>query len=75
MIVDIDREIVLDGSVESRGRGRPRRGEGYGERLDIRIGPDEQAALQHMLIESDRTKSEIVRSAILMYYHAAWGRW
>lgn len=58
-----------------RGRGRPKKGDGVGDRLDIRIGSGEKTALEHMLVESDRTKSEIVRKAIMLYYHTNRGRW
>lgn len=58
-----------------RGRGRPKKKDGYEERLEVRIGPEEEAAIEHMLIESDRSKSEIVRRAILLYYRMNPGRW
>ena len=59
-----------------RRRGRPvRKGDGNSVRLDIRIGQDEQDALNHMLIESDRNKSEIVRRAIMLYYRSNRGSW
>ena len=56
-------------------KGRPKIKDGYGERLDIRIGPSERAALNHMLIESDRNQSEIVRKALMVYYHLYPGKW
>jgi hypothetical protein len=59
-----------------RGRGRPvKKGDGNNVRLDVRIGRDEQEALEHMLIESDRNKSEIIRRAIMLYYRSNRGRW
>ena len=59
-----------------RGRGRPpKQSDGNNVRLDVRIGRDEQAALEHMLIESDRNKSEIVRRAIMLYYRSNRDRW
>lgn len=59
-----------------RGRGRPvQKGDGNNLRLDVRIGRDEQEALNHMLIESDRNKSELVRRAIMLYYRTNRGRW
>lgn len=56
-------------------RGRPKKEESNNGRLEIRIGPKEQAALEHMLIESDRTKSDLIRRALMMYYSANYGRW
>lgn len=58
-----------------RGRGRPKKKEGIDSRLELRISAEERAALEHMLVESERTKSELVRRAILMYYRANYGRW
>ena len=66
----------MDGNNEvKRGRGRPKKGDGIGDRLDIRISPAEKTALDHMLVESERSKSEIVRKAIMLYYHTNRGRW
>lgn len=67
-------EKMIENEVK-RGRGRPKKGLGTPERLDLRIGSEEKIALDHMLIESDRTKSEIVRRAIMQYYHTNRGRW
>lgn len=59
-----------------RGRGRPvKNGDGNRVRLDIRIGHNEEDALKHMLIESDKSKSELVRKAIMLYYRVNKGRW
>jgi hypothetical protein len=59
-----------------RRRGRPvKKGDGNNVRLDVRIGQDEKDALEHMLIESDRNKSEIIRRAIMLYYRSNRGRW
>lgn len=59
-----------------RRRGRPvKKGDGNNVRLDVRIGRDEQEALEHMLIESDRNKSEIIRRAIMLYYRSNRNRW
>ena len=64
-----------DGQQLKRGRGRPKKGVGNDGRLEVRIGPDERAALEHMLIESDKSKSELVRKALMMYYRSNRGRW
>jgi hypothetical protein len=69
----------MDGKNENeviiRRRGRPKKGKGSDMRLEIRIGPDENSAIEHMLVESERTKSEIVRKAIMQYYRTNRGRW
>ena len=58
-----------------KGRGRPKKSNGIDSRLELRISAEERAALEHMLIESERTKSELVRRAIMTYYRANYGRW
>lgn len=58
-----------------RKRGRPPKDISRDTRLEIRIGPNEREAIEHMLIESDKNKSEIIRRAIMMYYHGNYGRW
>lgn len=69
------RDKKLDVVVGKVGRGRPVVGNGVGNRLDIRIGKDEKDALEHMVIESDKNKSELVRKAIMLYYRTNHGRW
>jgi hypothetical protein len=64
-----------DGQQFGRKRGRPRKGVGNDSRLEVRIGPEERAAIEHMLIESDKSKSELVRKALMMYYRTNRGRW
>lgn len=58
-----------------RKRGRPPKDGSRDMRLEVRIGPDEREAIEHMLIESDKNKSELIRKAVMMYYHANYGRW
>ena len=58
-----------------RGRGRPKKEESINGRLEIRIGPSERAALDHMVIESDKTKSDIIRRALMTYYNMNYGKW
>ena len=64
-----------DEEQPKRGRGRPKKGSGNDSRLEVRIGPEERAAIEHMLIESDKSKSELVRKALMMYYRTNRGRW
>lgn len=68
-------ELGSESEVSRRGRGRPRKENGNNVRLEARIGDEEQAALEHMLIESDKSKSELVRKALMLYYHMNYGRW
>ena len=56
-------------------RGRPKKEGSIDGRLEIRIGPEEKAALEHMLIESDKTKSELVRRALMLYYNINYDKW
>ena len=64
----------MDGKLV-RGRGRPKKNDSINGRLEVRIGPREQAALDHMLIESNRTKSDLIRRALMLYYNANYERW
>lgn len=68
-------KTVEENVVVRRGRGRPKTGKGSDFRLDLRIGPDEKSAIEHMLVESERSKSEIIRKAIMQYYRTNRGRW
>lgn len=65
----------MDDKLSKRGRGRPKKKDGIDSRLELRIGSEERAALEHMLVESEKSKSEIVRKAILTYYRVNKGRW
>ena len=56
-------------------RGRPKKDSGHGLRLDVRIGQKEKEMLEHLEIESDKNKSEIIRKAIQMYYNFESKRW
>jgi hypothetical protein len=71
----MDDKNLIENEVK-RGRGRPAvRGEANIGRLEIRVGRGERDALEHMLIESDKTKSDLVRKAIMLYYRTNYGRW
>lgn len=62
-------------SVLKRGRGRPKKRDDNSMRFELRLSKDEQEMLNHMEIESDKSKSEIVRKALALYYNANFGRW
>ena len=66
---------MVDDILERRGRGRPKKEGKNDTRLELRISEEERAALEHMLVESDRSKSELVRKAIMTYYRSNFGRW
>lgn len=50
-------------------RGRPAKEDSFNERLNIRVGENDADMLNHLMIETERTKSDIVRSAIKFYYN------
>lgn len=56
-------------------RGRPKKENPNNIRFDAWISQDEKDMFDHMLIESDRSKSEITRRAIRLYYNFNFGRW
>lgn len=58
-----------------RGRGRPKKENPSNIRFDARISQEEKDMLDHMLIESDRSKSELLRRMIRLYYNVNYGRW
>lgn len=69
-------KIMKDAEISRKKRGRPKQKiGGIDTRLELRISSEERAALEHMLVESDRSKSELVRRAIMTYYRANYGRW
>lgn len=67
MIVDIDREIVLDGSVESRGRGRPPKNGGRYERVHLRISKSERERLEALAAKNGKSMVDIVVEALDLY--------
>ena len=62
-------------SVVVRGRGRPKKRDDNSARFELRLSRDEVEMLKHMEIESDKSRSEIVRKALALYYKANYGRW
>ena len=58
-----------------RGRGRPRKEDPNNIQLKSWISKAEQGMLEHMLIESDRGKSDLLRKMIRTYYHSYYGKW
>ena len=71
-----EHSVLMRGREEAkRGRGRPKKREDNSARFELRLSKDEQDMLNHMEIESDKTKSELMRRALLLYYNANFGRW
>lgn len=58
-----------------RGRGRPKKEETCSIQLKGWISQNEQDMFNHILIESDKSKSEILRRMIRTYYHTYRGKW
>lgn len=58
-----------DNNEQLRGRGRPEKEDSLNDRINIRVGEGDTDMLNHLMIETDRTKSDIVRSAIKFYYN------
>ena len=66
---------MKESEIVKRGRGRPKKREDNSVRFELRLSKDEQDMLNHMEIESDKSKSELMRRALLLYYNANFGRW
>ena len=62
-------------SLIRRGRGRPKKEETLNIQLKGWIGQNEKDMIEHMLIESDRSKSELLRRMIRTYYYTYNGKW
>ena len=58
-----------DNIEQLRGRGRPAKNDSFNDRIIFRVGEDDTDMLNHLMIETDRTKSDIIRSAIKFYYN------
>lgn len=62
------------GDETKKGRGRPKKREDNSCRFEMRISQDERTMLEHMEIESDKTRAEHMRRALLLYYNAGYWR-
>ena len=62
-------------SVLKRGRGRPRKEESYTEMISLRLEDKDMDMLKHLEIESDDTRSDILRKALRTYYHIRSKKW
>lgn len=50
-----------------RGRGRPTRNGGKKYRLDVRMTDDELSVLNELIMETGKTKTDIVKEALDLY--------
>ena len=60
---------------EKRGRGRPKKELVRSNTLTIRLSEEEDSMLRHLEVESDDSKSDIIRKALRMYYGFQAKRW
>ena len=51
-----------------RGRGRPKKDDGYSERLDMRISEDEVKMFDLLELKTGCTRSDIIRKSVRGYY-------
>lgn len=58
-----------DKSQHKRDRGRPLKDGAMRNRLHILLSNDDEEKLNHLTIETDMTKSEIIRKALAHYYN------
>ena len=60
----------MEDNVEQlRGRGRPLKDGAKRIRFDMLMGESEDDMLKHLTIETDMSKSEIMRKALTVYYN------
>ena len=63
------------GDSMKRGRGRPKKEESYTEMICTRLDDKDMSMLQHLEIESEDTRSDIMRKALRTYYHIRSKTW
>ena len=61
--------------VVKRGRGRPRKDEARKNTHTVRFDDEEEAMLDHLGVESEDTKSDIMRKALRTYYKIESKKW
>lgn len=54
-------------SILKRGRGRPSQNGGKKYRLDVRMTDDEAGILNELIMETGKTKTDIVKEALDLY--------
>ena len=68
-------EVEEVGLRRGRGRGRPKKENPVDVKFSAWISQEEKDMVDHMLIESDKSKSELLRRMIRLYYNVNHGRW
>ena len=67
---------IDDGIIEEkRGRGRPLVDGARRNAHSVRFDEEEEAMLKHLEIESDDSKSDIIRKALRSYYKIESRKW
>lgn len=64
-----------DNVEEKRGRGRPRKDESRRNTHTVRFDDEEEAMLDHLGVESEGTKSDILRKALRTFYKIESKKW
>jgi hypothetical protein len=67
--------MTRESEEKQRGRGRPKKEKPCDIQLKGWISQSEQEMMDHMLIESDKGKSELLRKMIQTYYYTYRGKW
>lgn len=58
-----------------RGRGRPKKSESRKNTHTVRFDEEEEAMLNHLGVESEGNKSDILRKALRTYYRIESKKW
>jgi hypothetical protein len=64
----------IDETKRRRGRGRPKKDSSKADRFELRLSPEEKDMLDDMVDNSDKTRSDHLRRALLFYYNAGYWR-
>ena len=64
-----------DNVEEKRGRGRPRKNESRKNTHTVRFDDAEEAMLDHLGVELEGSKSDILREALRTYYKIQSKKW
>lgn len=58
----------MEETIEKKGRGRPKKGDGYTERVEMRVSEDESKILDQLEAVTGCSRSEIIRKSFHGYY-------
>lgn len=71
-----EHSVLMRGREESkRRRGRPKKEEKHMDMVSLRLEDEDMDMLRHLEIESDDTRSDILRKALRTYYHIRSKKW